>query len=112
MNQSIHTTDNVIDFTSDISKTGWKLGDDITKLTKSGNVPSWTTVRQRYCKNEALVNPTSYSSEDITRMTRGLAPIVDGAPMELHHYLGRNGDNFFKFIPLTKAQHNFIHYGI
>ena len=70
-----------------------------------------TTVRQRYWKNEAFYNPSMYSNSNLGRMKKGLAPIVDNAPMELHHTLGRKGANFFVFEPLTRAQHHFRHYG-
>ncbi|MEM7176003.1 MAG: tetratricopeptide repeat protein, partial [Chlamydiota bacterium] len=35
------------------STIGWKVGDPINNLTKSGGVPKWSTVRQRYWKNKA-----------------------------------------------------------
>jgi RHS repeat-associated protein len=34
---------------------GWKVGSPITNLTSKGNVPAWSTVRQRYWKNEAFL---------------------------------------------------------
>lgn len=82
-------------------KVGWSLGDDITNLTKAGNDPSWTTVRQRYWKNEAHYNKELYSDFDIERMEKGLAPQVemDGKKysMELHHKKPRHegGDNSY-----------------
>ncbi len=111
---NIHDTAKVIgnfDDTVDTVKVGWHVGDDITNLTKAGNIPSWTTVRQRYWKNEAYFNPDRYL-DDLDRLKKGLAPIgEDGFSMELHHPLGRNGKNFFVFEPLTQSQHRFIHYG-
>ena len=59
----------------DVAKVGWKVGDDISNLTRAGNVPSWSTVRQRYWKNEALTNYKEYSPEDLLRMSQGRAPI-------------------------------------
>ena len=44
-------------------------------------------------------------------MKKGLAPIREGAPMELHHPFGRKGENFYIFNPVTKNRHHFIHYG-
>ena len=59
----------------DVAKVGWKVGDNISNLTRAGNVPSWSTVRQRYWKNEALTNYKEYSPEDLLRMSQGRAPI-------------------------------------
>jgi hypothetical protein len=93
------------------AKKGWKLGDDITNLTNAGNIPSWSTVRQRFWKNEALYHPDLYPN-DIGRMKKGLAPIgEDGFSMELHHPFGRTGDNYFIFEPVTRTRHQQIHYG-
>ena len=85
--------------------------DDITNLTKAGNTPSWTTVRQRYWKNEAYYNASQYTEEALDLMKKGRAPIVDGFPMELHHPNGRVGQNFWEFYPLTHQEHHLIHYG-
>ena len=90
---------------------GWQVGDNVSNLTKAGNEPSWSTVRQRYWKNQAALNDGLYNSEDIHRMKKGLAPIREGAPMELHHPFGRKGANFYIFEPVTKSKHHFIHYG-
>ena len=74
---------------------GWSLGDDITSLTRAGNKPSWSTVRQRYWKNEALNNPGVYNKENLNRMGKGLAPQrrneITGKmeSMELHHKVPR-----------------------
>ena len=101
----------IADGAVDTAKTGWHVGDNITNLTKAGNTPSWSTVRQRYWKNEAYYHPELYPN-DLNRLKRGLAPIgADGFSMELHHPLGRNGHNFFIFEPLTQTQHRWIHYG-
>ena len=98
--------------TEKVSKQGWHVGDEITKLTKAGNKPSWSTVRQRYWKNEAFSNASSYSPNDVQRMQKGLAPLGwDGHSMELHHPFGRDGDNFFIFEPLARTYHRYIHYG-
>ena len=100
-----------IDDSIDTIKTGWNLGDDVRNLTKAGNTPSWSTIRQRYWKNEAFYHPELYP-DDLARLKKGLAPIgSDGFSMELHHPLGRHGDNFFCFEPVTRTQHRWIHYG-
>ncbi len=104
----VNKTDNVSNTTKGIVNTtrGWKVGDDITNLTKAGNKPSWTTVRNRYRKNEALNNPFKYSTADRLRMSKGLAPIgSDGFSMELHHPNGRVGDDYFNFKPISRTEH-------
>ena len=107
----LDTSKTVSKITNTTKQKGWKLGDDITNLTKAGNEPSWTTVRQRYWKNQAYYNPNKYPN-DLERMQKGLAPIgCDGYPMELHHINGRKGSNFYIFEPLTRTEHRYIHYG-
>ena len=107
----LDTSSTVSKVTKTTKTKGWQVGDDVSNLTKAGNEPSWTTVRQRYWKNQAHLNSDAYSPENLQRMKKGLAPIVDNAPMELHHTFGRKGANFYIFEPVTKAQHHFIHYG-
>ena len=109
--RTLNTTGNALDTVSDAGKVGWKVGDDIANLTKAGKEPSWTTVRQRYWKNQAVDNAMGFEADNIARMKKGLAPIIDGSPMELHHPFGRKGNNFYVFEPLSKATHHFIHYG-
>ena len=95
----------------DVAKVGWKVGDDISNLTRAGNVPSWSTVRQRYWKNEALTNFKAYSPENLLRMSQGRAPLtlntINGKmyPMELHHPNGRKGSDLFNFIQVTPWKH-------
>lgn len=95
----------VADNTADTIKTtkkGWKVGDDITTLTKAGKDPKWNTVRQRYWKNEARFNSKSYSKSNIDLMKKGKAPKVmyDNGKlysMELHHITPKHkgGSNAF-----------------
>ena len=100
-----------VDNTAETVNVGWHIGDDITNLTKAGNEPSWSTVRQRYWKNEAHNHPDLYE-KDLERLKKGLAPIgEDGFSMELHHPNGREGANFYIFEPLTRTKHREIHYG-
>ena len=107
---TVNKVDNTFD-AAKMAKKGWKVGDDITSLTRAGNTPSWSTVRQRYWKNEAFYNPSKYPN-DLSRMKKGLAPIGDDFfPIELHHTYGRNGENFFIFEPLNRKDHRFLHYG-
>ncbi|MDA8235192.1 MAG: hypothetical protein M0Z31_10405 [Clostridia bacterium] len=55
---------------------GWKLGDDIYKPTAKGTEPSWSTVRQRFWKNEPASEGAAekYGAENVDRMRKGLAP--------------------------------------
>ena len=90
---------------------GWKVGDDISNLTRAGNAPSWSTVRQRYWKNEAFYNFKEYSPENLLRMSQGKAPLIQHPgngkmySMELHHPDGRKGDDLFNFVPVTPWKH-------
>ncbi|MBR2315081.1 MAG: hypothetical protein IKA56_00410 [Clostridia bacterium] len=104
--------DNAVDGAKTVSK-GWKLGNDISSPTKAGNDPSWTTLRQRYWKNEFYYNSNNYTNpNDIAKMKKGRAPIgVDGYPIELHHPNGRQGKNFYYFTPMIRTEHRFYHYG-
>ncbi|GFO55464.1 hypothetical protein GMSM_24710 [Geomonas sp. Red276] len=54
----------------------WKVGDDIYNPTAAGNDPSWTTVRNRFWKNEAAKPDAEamWGLENIQRMKKGLAP--------------------------------------
>ena len=96
------------------AKAGWRVGDDFSKLTRAGKVPSWSTVRQRYWKNEALTNFKKYSPENLMRMSHGRAPLVkyektgEFYPMELHHPNGREGKNMFCFIKVTPWEHDIL----
>lgn len=74
---------------------GWKVGDPIDNLTKSGKEPSWSTVRARYWKNEAYYYPQNNSKSNLSLMKRGRAPKYSGTniSMELHHKNGRNIPN-------------------
>ena len=98
------------DTTVDGVKIGWKVGDDITALTKAGNSPSWSTLRNRYWKNKAFYFPEEFldDSVNLERMQKGLAPIIKGEKMELHHLLRREGVNIYMFMEVTPAQHAII----
>lgn len=98
------------------AKKGWKVGDDITNLTRAGNSPAWSTVRQRYWKNfaqsadiDTLYGAFTANRDNIKRMKRGLAPIGwDGASVHLHHWQGIAND-FFDFSPVSETLHKMIH---
>ena len=103
----------VIDTASDVKK-GWRVGEDITNLTKAGNVPSWSTMRSRYWKNKAhyFKDDPLYTVADISRMEKGLAPqIVENGrtfSMELHHMLGREGNYYYLFFEITPQGHSIV----
>ena len=96
-----------------VIKKGWKVGDDIKALTKAGNIPSWSALKQRYWKNVGHYTPDLYPDvggyNNRERMLKGLAPKVNDngviCSMELHHPHGRKGDNFWIFEPVTPSQH-------
>lgn len=96
----------------DAAKVGWKVGEPITNLTAKGSVPAWSTVRQRFWKNEAFFNRSAYSESNLLRMQKGLAPqrlnpntgLMES--MELHHHIvpQRNG-GLFEFIKVWPDEH-------
>jgi RHS repeat-associated protein len=94
------------------AKKGWKLGEPITNLTAKGNVPAWSTVRQRFWKNEALTG--TYSETNLLRMQKGLAPQFRNPTtglmesMELHHTIPQRNGGLFEFIKVTPDQHRLI----
>ena len=111
---AVQAVDKIEDATSAVKK-GWQVGDDITNLTKAGNTPSWSTVRQRYWKNEALLNSQNYSDSNLALMKKGRAPLVEynGTfyPMELHHIIPRHlgGSNAYdNLLPVTPWDHALI----
>lgn len=107
--KTINKVDTYID-SSKVVRKGWHVGDDITLNTAAGNTPSWTTVRNRYWKNEAHYNSINYNSKDLERMRKGRAPMgPDQHPFELHHTYGRNGENFFIFEKMSWTDHIELH---
>ncbi|WP_146661102.1 hypothetical protein [Anaerohalosphaera lusitana] len=93
---------------------GWKVGEPINNLTRKGDVPSWSAVRQRYWKNEAFYNESLYSRTNIERMRRGLAPQRPNnltgklESMELHHAPPKRDGGLFDFIQLWPDEHGQI----
>ena len=75
-------------------------------LAKQGN-PSWNTFRKRVWKYEAKFRPGQYGAQ-VKRMSQGLAPQVDGAPMQLHHVVGK-GNDMYNVVKLTRRQHTLFH---
>jgi len=112
---TIHDAGRAADKAGDALEAGWKVGDDITKATKAGNAPSWSTVRSRYWKNEAHYNRSAYSDLNIQRMKQGKAPQFgsDGNMFsaELHHIVPRHkgGSNAYSnLLPVFPADHAII----
>lgn len=94
----------------------WERGDPIDALTAAGKEPAWTTVRQRYWKNEASLDDASFmwTPEQLERMNQGLAPKhrdID-VSYELNHIQPRRqpfngGNNIENLEPLTPWDHAF-----
>lgn len=95
---------------------GWEIGQPITNLTKSGNVPKWSTVRKRYWKNRAewaKSNPNDYGAKNIQRMEQGLAPQkIDShgglISKELHHNPAQRDGGLFDFMECWPEEHAFL----
>ncbi|WP_413512614.1 hypothetical protein [Myroides odoratus] len=49
---------------------GWKVGLPITNYTYKGTLPVWSTVRQRFWKNEAFFNANNYDASNLSRMQK------------------------------------------
>jgi len=97
------------------TNTGWHVGDDISKKTRAGNDPAWSTVQNRYWKNEAHFHPEKYTDENLGRMNKGRAPLVKYEEngkyysMELHHIQARSegGLNTIEnLLPVTPWDHD------
>ena len=95
---------------------GWKVGDPIDNLTSKGDEPAWSTVQQRFWKNEAFNDPENYSLENVARMQKGLAPqrfnLVTGEveSKELHHIIPQRSNlpgihNESNLIPVWPDEH-------
>jgi hypothetical protein len=80
---------------------------------RKGNVPAWSTVRQRFWKNEALRNP-NYSQANLDRMKRGLAPQQFNPntgrleSMELHHTPPQRDGGLSDVKPLWPDDHALV----
>jgi hypothetical protein len=95
-------------------KRGWSVGEPINNLTSRGDVPSWSTVRQRFWKNEALNNSAEYDAEALARMQKGLAPqranklTGEIESMELHHTPAQRTGGLFNMEPVWPDEHAVI----
>ena len=102
---------------------GWKVGDPINNRTLRSEVPTWSAVRHRYWRNEALnvkngvttkaleqecYDPTE---ENLTRMEKGLAPQSFSEKsgkmesIELHHDPAQRDGGLFDVTPMTPEMH-------
>ncbi|MCL6703960.1 DUF637 domain-containing protein [Pseudomonas sp. T1.Ur] len=94
-------------------KKGWQVGDDVYNQTAKGNDPSWSTVRSRFWKNEAVAPEAAntYGSENLARMSKGLAPQRYNADkggiesMELSHEPIPARDGGKDFVPRWPQDH-------
>lgn len=102
---------------------GWKVGEPINNRTINGSVPTWSSVRYRYWRNEALnvkngvttkaleLECYEVTEENIKRMERGLAPqfFSDKSgrmeSVELHHDPAQRDGGLFDVEPLTPEMH-------
>ena len=93
---------------------GWKAGQDIRNRTNYGNVPKWSTVRQRYWKNKAELaksNPNPYGEHNISRMKKGLAPQRVNKEtgklesMELYHNPAQRDGGLFDVVEVWADEH-------
>lgn len=94
-------------------KNGWKVGDDVYNQTAKGNDPSWSAVRSRFWKNESAAPDAAktYGSENLDRMSKGLAPQRYNADkggiesMELSHEPIPARDGGKDFVPRWPQDH-------
>lgn len=74
-------------------------------------MPAWSTVRQRFWKNEAIYNPKKYEPDQLERMKKGNAPqrlnkkTGKMESMELHHDSPRRDGGLFDVEPLWPEQY-------
>ena len=91
---------------------GWKRGNPINNLTRSGKIPSWDAIRKRAWKNEAYYNPWGYNSNQLARMRKGLAPQEFRAgkfeSMEFHHMPPQRSGGLFDFIKLSPREYSHV----
>ena len=94
---------------------GWKVGSPINNLTRTGDVPTWSTVRARYWKNRAFnAKPSEFSIQNVERMRNGLAPqrfneeLGEIESMELHHTPPQREGGLFDVREVWPAEHESI----
>ncbi len=90
---------------------GWSVGEPVNNLTTAGTVPTWTTVRRRFWKNQAQCQPKEYSASELERMQKGLAPqrynpkTEKLESKELHHIPPQRDGNLFKVVEVWPEEH-------
>lgn len=85
----------------------YKLDPSSIQAGKDTGSKNWNTVRKAIWKNEAKVRPDVYK-DNLGRMLKGRAPIVDGKSMQLHHVFGKSND-LYTVVKLTQPQHVLLH---
>lgn len=97
---------------SGLGKSIWKVGDDVYASIK-GRLPSWSTVRARFWKNEASAAGAieKHGAENIERMAAGEAPQRysdakgDFESMELSHEPIPKREGGTNFVPRWPQEH-------
>lgn len=77
------------------------------KKVSKNNPPSFRIFMRKIWKNEAIFNARAYSGDQLKRMSRGLAPKVNGVSIHLHRVIGKK--DLYKIVKLTRNQHIFFH---
>ena len=70
--------------------------------------PSFNTFRKRYWKAEALRAPELYGN-NVEKMLKGRAPVINGEKLVLHHVAGRKGGNIYNVVVLPQSEHIAFH---
>ncbi len=70
--------------------------------------PSFNTFRKRYWKAEALRAPELYGN-NVEKMLKGRAPVINGEKLVLHHVAGRLNGNIYNVVVLPQSQHIAFH---
>ncbi len=76
------------------------------KKVSKKNHPSFRIFMRRIWKNETIFNARAYNGEQLKRMSRGLAPKVNGVSIHVHRVNGKQ--NLYKVVKLTRGQHLFF----
>ena len=89
---------------------GWYVGQPIHNRTTFGAVPKWSTVRQRYWRNQAHFHPERFDARNLERAKNGLAEQRLSSAgkietMELHHIPPRRDGGLFDFVELWPEEH-------
>ena len=92
----------------------------MSNATKTGKVPKWSIIRQRYWKNKAMHHKNGMiselqvyesSPENIARMEKGLSPKIENVRtrqmerVELHHNPAMRNGGKYEFIECSPEGH-------